>query len=289
MPGVAWDYSILHHPFMIILEGIVFLVYGRQGGAENRVFESSIGRPGHLQPGGFGLTLLVSAAGGPLQADAAILPKLVLSLEPPGRVQVCKDSHGTYGADTRKLLPEADDRVFPAEAYHVLLCHPGLFGRGVVSDPEHEQLFGKRRLFQLDQPVGPVLRLAQNLPGYLYAMHPTARPDLVHVSDSVMHAVMVQADPVLELDSPVIIAMVNFPQIAAFEEQCELGRIYLVVVIAIGTYELVAPRVGYNEAVNLLTQITVEPAGHRTFLDGHVSGAFQRTENLNRRVYAGWY
>jgi len=289
MPGVAGYYTISHHPFVIILEDIVFLVYGRQGGAQDRVFESAIGRPGHLQPGRFGLSFLVGAAGGPLQADAAILPELVLPLEPPRCVQVGKDSHGTYSADAGKLLPEADDRVFPAEAYHVLLCHPGLFGRGVVSDPEHKQLFGKRRLLQLDQPVGPVLRLSQNLPGYLDAMHPTARPDLVHVADGVMNAVMVKADPVLELDSAVIIAMVDFSQIAAFEEQCQLGRIYLVVVIAIGTYELVTPRVGYNETVNLLPQIAVEPPGHRTFLDGHVSGAFQRTENLNRRLYAGWY
>jgi len=153
----------------------------------------------------------------------------------------------------------------------MLLCHPSLFGCRVVPDPEHKQLFGKRRLFQLAEPVGAMLRLSQNLPGYLYAMHPTARPDLVHVSDSIMNAVMVQADPVLELDSAVIIAMVNFSQIATFKEQCQLGRINFVVVVTIATYKLIAPRVGHNEAVNLLPQIAVEPAGHRTFLNGHVS------------------
>ena len=46
MPGVTGDYAILHHPFIIVFEGILFLVYRRQGGAENRVFQDTISRPG---------------------------------------------------------------------------------------------------------------------------------------------------------------------------------------------------------------------------------------------------
>jgi len=86
MSGIAGDHSMSHHPFIVFLEGILFLMDRGQGGAQYGIFEHPIGRPGQPQPGGFGRSFFVRAAGGSLQADAAVFPQLVFSLEPPGCV-----------------------------------------------------------------------------------------------------------------------------------------------------------------------------------------------------------
>jgi len=48
MPGVAGNYTIFHHPFVIGFESILFLVYSGQGSAEARILEDTIACPGQL-------------------------------------------------------------------------------------------------------------------------------------------------------------------------------------------------------------------------------------------------
>jgi hypothetical protein len=69
--------------------------------------------------------------------------------------------------------------------------------------------------------------------------------------------------------------MVNFSEIAAGQQHRQLGRIDFVVVVPVGTYKLVAARVGYDETINFLMQVSVKPAGHRAFFDGYVLFAVQ--------------
>ena len=74
MTSIAGDYTILHHPFVIPFEGIIFLFNGAESRAQDGIFQEAIDGPGHLQTGGLGSAFLIGAAGGALQADAAVFP-----------------------------------------------------------------------------------------------------------------------------------------------------------------------------------------------------------------------
>ena len=72
---------------------------GADDGAFDGIFQGAIDRSGQLQACGFRPTFFIGAAGGMLQADAAIFPQLVFLFEAPGGVQVGKEGDGADGAD----------------------------------------------------------------------------------------------------------------------------------------------------------------------------------------------
>ena len=115
MSGIAGDYAIFHHPFIISFEYILFLVYCRQGGAEDGVFEDAISGPWQLQSCGFCFAVFIGSAGSSLQAYAAVFPQFILSAEPPGSIEIGKDGGGTDNSDAGEFFPEADYGMFSGE------------------------------------------------------------------------------------------------------------------------------------------------------------------------------
>ena len=67
-----------------------------------------------------------------------------------------------------------------------------------------------------------MLGLAQDLARYSHTMHTTASANLIYVANGIANAVVIQAYPVLQLDTLVVIAVVNLSEIAACQQNCQL-------------------------------------------------------------------
>ena len=75
-------------------------------------------------------------------------------------------------------------------------------------------------------------RVAYNLPGNAYTMHPAAGSDLVDIPDRIPDPIMIEINPVLQMGSVVIAGVVNGLEEIASQKNGEFARINLVISIA---------------------------------------------------------
>ena len=75
-------------------------------------------------------------------------------------------------------------------------------------------------------------RIADDLPGNAYTMHPAAGANFVDIPDSITNAVMIEIDPVLQIGSLTIAGMMDRFEEVTSEKNSKLARINLVVSIA---------------------------------------------------------
>jgi hypothetical protein len=111
-------------------------------------------------------------------------------------------------------------------------------------------------------------RVANDLPGNSYTMHPAAGANLVDIPDRIADSVMIEIDPVLQMGSMAVSGMVNRLEIIASEKNGQLAGIDPVIFIAFAGDQFVAARLRDNEFLDLLVEVAIQPAGHRALFHG---------------------
>ena len=110
--------------------------------------------------------------------------------------------------------------------------------------------------------------IANNLPGNCHTVHSAAGADLIDISNRITDPVMVEIDPVLEMGSITVICVMNSFQELSPQKNSEFARIDLVILIPIASDPFVATGLGDNELLDLLVEVTIQPAGRRSFFHG---------------------
>jgi len=131
--------------------------------------------------------------------------------------------------------------------------------------------------------------IANNLPGNCHTVHPAAGADLIDVPDRITDPVMVEIDPVLEMGSIAVICVMNSFQELSPQKNSEFARINLVILITIASDPFVATRLGDNELLHLLVEVTIQPAGHRSFFHGQDLFSLERINDRADRRYGCRY
>jgi hypothetical protein len=103
----------------------------------------------------------------------------------------------------------------------------------------------------------PMDRVANDLPGNSYTMHPTAGPNVVDIPDRITDSVMIEIDPVFQMRSMAVPGMVNRLEIVASEKNGNFAGINPVIFIAFAGDQLVAARLRDDEFLDLLVEVTV--------------------------------
>src|SRR6056300_836713 len=99
---------------------------------------------------------------------------------------------------------------------------------------------------------------------------------------------MIQTDPVLEFSTTGILALMNLAEKPAPKQKSELGSVNFIVFVTIGGDEFIATRIRGYKVIHFVAQITVKPAGHRAFFDGHILFTLKRIQDIRDRRYTGW-
>ena len=106
-------------------------------------------------------------------------------------------------------------------------------------------------------------RIADDLPGNAYTMHPAAGANFVDIPNSITNAVMVEINPVLQMGSMTVTGMMNRFKEVTSEKNSKFAGINLVVSIAFRRDKFVTTWFVDNKFVQLLVEVAIQPAGHR--------------------------
>jgi hypothetical protein len=123
----------------------------------------------------------------------------------------------------------------------------------------------------------PMDIVANNPPGNSYTMHPAAGANLVDIPDCITDSVMIEIYPVLQMCSMVVAGVMNSLEKITSEENSKFARINPVIFIAFAGDQFVAPGLRDNKFVNLLVEVTIQPAGHRPLFHRKDLFALKRT------------
>jgi hypothetical protein len=131
--------------------------------------------------------------------------------------------------------------------------------------------------------------VANDIPGNAYSMHPAAGPNLVDTSDRITDSVMIEINPVLQMCSMIIAGVMNSLEEIAYEKNGKFTRINPVILIAFADDQFVAAWLRDNECVNLLMEVTIQPAGHRSLFHRKDLFALKRTQDRTDCGYRSWH
>ena len=127
--------------------------------------------------------------------------------------------------------------------------------------------------------------IVNDLPGNSYAMHPAAGANLVDIPDGVTNSVMIEINPVLQMCSMAITGVMNGLEEIASEKNGKFARINPVIFIAFAGYQFVAAWLRDNEFIDLLVEVTIQPASHRPFFHRKNLFALKRTQDRTDSGY----
>jgi hypothetical protein len=275
MSGIGGIYGMGHHPFVLGFQGILFASQGGQSSAENDIFEQPISSFWQLQTSRSWAAFFIGAAGLAFKPDAAVFPEFAFGFESPGGVEIGQQGQSSNGSDAGQFFPFAKNR-FASNIFPQLFpgqCHLG-FG-GVESDPEHLQLPGEGWDRMAFEPGFAAAGGVNHVGGDVQAKEAGSGPDTAGVLGVVLNVSMVQADPLFQLDAPVVITVIDGPEEAAAEEGGNLGGVDGVVLVAIGGDEAVSTGIADDELVDVGAEVSAQPAGQGAFLEGEAFDALK--------------
>jgi len=135
----------------------------------------------------------------------------------------------------------------------------------------------------------PMDMVANDLPGNSYTMHSAAGANLVDTPYRVAYSVMIEIYPVLQMRSMAIAGVMNSLEEIASEKNGKLTRINPVIFITFAGDQFVAPGLRDNKFINLLVEVTIQPAGHRPLFHREDLFALERSQDRTDSGYRSWH